>query len=70
MLIKYYIFAVNLQLIYIQLIFFIVFSGKSSNTNISVGEDALLIGCIFFRNTHFNIILFLFISKCDLKPFP
>lgn len=70
MLIKYYIFAVNLQLIYTQLIFFIAFSGKLSNTNFPVGKDALLIGCIFFGNTHINIILFLFISKCDLNPFP
>lgn len=69
MLIKYYIFALNLQLIYIQLIFFIAFSDKSSNTNFPVGKDALLIDCIFFKNAHFNIILFLFISECDLSPF-
>lgn len=70
MLIKYYIFAVNLQLIYIQLIFFIAFSGKLSNTYFPVGTNALLIGCMFFRNTHFNIIFFLFISKCDFNSFP
>lgn len=69
MLMKYYIFTVNLQLIFIKLIFFIAFSGNSSNTNFLVGENALLIGSIFFRNTHFNI-LFLFISICDLNPFP